>query len=152
MNKTRSSLVVPAQNKIIKSKHFSPGTATVIFLSRTNMSTFKDARTILLESYLDGVIDDDEFILQYTMKPSQFSRARVIAISNCPFINFEINSFNLIQVFGDLFRFLSSCNCALFCSSEGINNHDFPARHFIVKRTPGHWRPKKIRIQFKRNL
>ena len=37
-----------------------------IFLSRTNMSTFKDARTLLLESYLDGVIDDDdEFILLY---------------------------------------------------------------------------------------
>ena len=36
-----------------------------IFLSRTNMSTFKDARTLLLESYLDGVIDDDEFILPY---------------------------------------------------------------------------------------
>ena len=27
------------------------------------MSTFKDARTVLLESYLDGVIDDDKFIL-----------------------------------------------------------------------------------------
>ena len=34
-----------------------------IFVSRTNMSTFKDARTFLLESYLDGVIDDGEFIL-----------------------------------------------------------------------------------------
>ena len=63
MSKTRSSPVVPAKNKIIKSEHFSPGTATVIFLSRTNMSTFKDARTLLLESYSDGVIDDDEFIL-----------------------------------------------------------------------------------------
>ena len=48
--------------------------------------------TLLLESYLDGVIDDDEFILQYTMKPSQFSREKVVAISNCPFINFEMNS------------------------------------------------------------
>ena len=28
------------------------------------MSTFKDARTLLLESYLDGVIDDNKFILQ----------------------------------------------------------------------------------------
>ena len=27
------------------------------------MSTLKDARTLPLESYLDGVIDDDEFIL-----------------------------------------------------------------------------------------
>ena len=152
MSKTRSSPVVPAKNKIIKSKHFSLGTAKVIFLPRTYMSTFKDARTLLLESYLDGVIDDDEFILQYTMKPSQFRREKVVSISNCPFINFEMNSFNLIQVFGDLFPFLSSRNYALFCSSEGINNHDFPARHFIVKRTPDHWLPKKIRIQFKRNL
>ena len=38
-----------------------------IFVSRTNMSTFKDARTFLLESYLDGVIDD-------TMKPSPRTR------------------------------------------------------------------------------
>ena len=29
------------------------------------MLTFKDARTLLLESYLDGVIGDDEFILIY---------------------------------------------------------------------------------------
>ena len=38
------------------------------------MSTFKDARTFLLESYLDGVIDDDEFILLCRMKPSWRSR------------------------------------------------------------------------------
>ena len=63
MRKTRSSPVVPAKNKILKSKQFSLGTATAIFLSQTNMSTFKDARTFLLESYLDVVIDDDEFIL-----------------------------------------------------------------------------------------
>ena len=56
---------MPAKNKILKNKQFSLGTATVIFLSRTNISTFKDARTLLLESYLDGVIDDDEFILLY---------------------------------------------------------------------------------------
>ena len=29
------------------------------------MSTLKDLRTLLLESYLDGMIDDDEFILLY---------------------------------------------------------------------------------------
>ena len=29
------------------------------------MLTFKDARTLLLEGYLDGVIGDDEFILIY---------------------------------------------------------------------------------------
>ena len=29
------------------------------------MSTIKDARTLLLESYLDGVIDDNEYILLY---------------------------------------------------------------------------------------
>ena len=92
MSKTRSSPVVPAKNKIIKSQHFSLGTAKVIFFPRTNMSTFKDGMTLLLESYLDGVIDDDEFILQYTMKPSQFSPEKVVAISNCPFINFEMNS------------------------------------------------------------
>ena len=63
MGKTRSSPVVHAKNKILKIKQFSPGTATAIFLSQTNMSTFKDARTVRLESYLDGVIDDDEFIL-----------------------------------------------------------------------------------------
>ena len=45
------------------SLHF--GTATAISLSPTNMLTFKDARTLLLESYLDGVIGDDEFILIY---------------------------------------------------------------------------------------
>ena len=54
---------MPAKNKILKSKQFSLGTATAMFLSQTNMSTFKDARTFLLESYLDVVIDDDEFIL-----------------------------------------------------------------------------------------
>ena len=63
MRKTRSSPVVPAQKKILKSKQFSLGTATAIFLSQTNMSTFKDARTFLLKSYLDVVIDDDAFIL-----------------------------------------------------------------------------------------
>ena len=83
---------------------------------------------------------------------SQFSREKVVAISNCPFVNFEISSFNLVQVFSDLFPFPSSRNCALFCSSEGINNHDFPAQHFVVKRTPHHWLPKKSRIQFKRNV
>ena len=51
---------MPAKNKILKSKHFSLGTATAIFLSRTNLSTFKDARTLLLESFLDGVIEDEE--------------------------------------------------------------------------------------------
>ena len=54
MMKTRSSAVVSAKNKILKSKQFSLGTATAIFLSGTNMSTFKDARTLLLESYDDG--------------------------------------------------------------------------------------------------
>lgn len=63
MRKTRSSPVVPAPKKILTSKQFSLGTATAIFLSQTNMSTFKDARTFLLKSYLDVVIDDDEFIL-----------------------------------------------------------------------------------------
>ena len=62
MGKTRSSPVVHAKNKILKIKQFSLGTATAIFLSQTNMSTFKDARTVLLESYLDGVIDDDKFV------------------------------------------------------------------------------------------
>ena len=65
MSKTRSSPVVSAKNKILKSKQFSLGTATAIFLSRTDMSTLKDLRTFLLESYLDGLIDDDEFILLY---------------------------------------------------------------------------------------
>ena len=83
---------------------------------------------------------------------SQFSREKVVAISNCPFVNFEINSFNSVHVLNDLFSFLSSRNCALFCSIEGINNHDFPAQHFVVKRFPYHRLPKKIRIQFKRNL
>ena len=54
---------MPAKKKILKSKQFSLGTATAIFLSQTNMSTFKHARTFLLKSYLDVVIDDDEFIL-----------------------------------------------------------------------------------------
>ena len=61
MSKTRSSAVVPVK------KHISVGTATAISLSQTNMSTLKDARALLLESYLDvvNVIDDDEFILLY---------------------------------------------------------------------------------------
>ena len=65
MSKTRSSPVVSAKNKILKSKQFSLGMAMAIFLSRTNMSTLKDLRTLLLDSYLDGMIDDDEFILLY---------------------------------------------------------------------------------------
>ena len=38
------------------------------------MSTFKDARTVFLESYLDGVIDDDKFILlcDETLKKPKF--------------------------------------------------------------------------------
>ena len=40
-----------------------------IFLSQTNMSTFKDARTFLLESYVNGVIDGDEFY--YATKNTQ---------------------------------------------------------------------------------
>ena len=65
---------MPAKNKILKSKQFSLGTATAIFLSQTNMSTFKDARAFLLESYLDVVIDDDEFILlcDETLKKPKF--------------------------------------------------------------------------------
>ena len=63
--KTRSRHVLPTKNKILKSKQFSLGTATAIFLSQTNMLTIKDARTLLLESYLDGVIDEDEFNLLY---------------------------------------------------------------------------------------
>ena len=50
MSTTRSSPVVPAKNKILKGKQFSVATATAIFLSRTDMSTFKEARTLLLES------------------------------------------------------------------------------------------------------
>ena len=38
MRKTRSSPVVPVKKKILKSKQFSLGTATAIFLSQTNMS------------------------------------------------------------------------------------------------------------------
>ena len=68
MSKTRWGPVVPAKNNILKSKQFSNGKAAAIFLSRTNMSTIKDARTILLESYLDDVIDDDEFILLLSMR------------------------------------------------------------------------------------
>ena len=60
-SKTRSRPVVLTKNKILKSKEFLLGTATAIFLSRTRMSTFKDARTFLVESYLDDVINDDEF-------------------------------------------------------------------------------------------
>ena len=138
MSKTRSSPVVPAKNKIIKSQHFSLGTAKVIFFPRTNMSTFKDGMTLLLESYLDGVIDDDEFILQYTMKPSQFSREKVVAISNCPFINFEMNS-----SFRRPLRISFISQLCSFLFQWRDQHHDFPARHFIVKRTPDHWRPKK---------
>ena len=65
MSKTRSGPVVPAKSKILKRKQFSVGTATAIFLSPTDMLTFKDARNFLLESFLVGVIDDDELILLY---------------------------------------------------------------------------------------
>ena len=77
MRKTKSSPVVHAKNKILKSKQFSHGTVTTIFLSQTNMSTFKDARTVLLESYLNSVIDDDKFILlcDETLKKPKFPLA-----------------------------------------------------------------------------
>ena len=65
MSKTRSSPVVPAKSKILKIKQFSVGTATALFLSRTDMSTFKSDRNLLLESYVDGVIEDDKLILLY---------------------------------------------------------------------------------------
>ena len=81
MSKTRSSYVVPAKNKILKSKQFSLGTTTAIFLSRTDMSTFKEARTLILESYLDRVIDDDELIRLYDetfSKNPEFSNEFII--------------------------------------------------------------------------
>ena len=65
MSKTRSSPVVPAKSKILKIKQFSVGTATALFLSRIDMSTFKSDRNLLLESYVDGVIEDDKLILLY---------------------------------------------------------------------------------------
>ena len=65
-SKTRSCPVVPAKDKILNSKQFSLGTATAIFTFHEQIvSILKDARTLLLESYLDGVIDDDVFILLY---------------------------------------------------------------------------------------
>ena len=167
------------------------------------MSTLKEARTLLLESYLKALIDDDEFILLYDgtfSKNSEFpyefflflffyicnndikiqeyrnalnscsmplqcfscrfqfhvlfflfsicfsvlslTETEVVAISNCPFVDFEINSFNSVHVFSDLLPVLSSRSCALFCSSEWINNHDFPVQHFVVKRTPYHRLPE----------
>ena len=47
-----------------------------------------------------------------------------------------LSALKLVQVFSDIFPFLSFHSCALFHSSEGINKHDFPVQHFIVKRTP----------------
>ena len=132
-----------------------------------------------MESYLDGVIDDDEFILLYdeTSKnpelPCEFIFLSLFAkmISKykntettqltplvplqcclCRFqfhllcflvsICFSVLSQNLVQDFTDLFSFVSSRNCALFCFSEGIRKHDLPAYYFVVKRTPHHWLPK----------
>ena len=81
MSKTRSSYVVPAKNKILKNNQFSLGTTTAIFLSRTDMSTFKEARILILESYLDRVIDDDELIRLYDetfSKNPEFSNEFII--------------------------------------------------------------------------
>ena len=83
---------------------------------------------------------------------SQFSCEKVVVISMCPFVNFQINSFNSVHVFSDLFPFLCSF-CALFCSSEGINNHDFWAQHIVVREDNSiPQASKKIRFQFKQNL
>ena len=122
------------------------------------MSTFKDARTLLLESYLDGVIDDDEFILLYdeTSKNPElhmnlffiiickndikiqeygsnivnsFGATSMLLMSvSIPLAFFFFFQFasqfsrNLVQVFSDLFPFLSSRNCALFVSVKGSEN------------------------------
>ena len=41
-------------------------TATpILFRFITVITSFKDARNLLLESYNDGIIDEDEFILLY---------------------------------------------------------------------------------------
>ena len=174
------------------------------------MSTFKDARTFLLESPLDVVIDDDEFILlcdetllkkpkfpyelffiftwhndikiqEYRNNKLNYSSATSMLLMSVsiPPVFFFLLFFNLLlsslasrEGFSDLelpfcqlwnkqlqFGFKFSETSSLFfplatglsfCSSEGINNHDFPAQYFIVKRTPYHWLPKNIRIQFGR--
>ena len=64
-----------------------------IFFSRTNMSTFKDARTLLPESFLDGVIDDDEFILLYDETVSKNSEhPGSTTMISCPTFRREENS------------------------------------------------------------
>ena len=153
------------------------------------MSTFKDARTVLLESYLDGVIDDDKFILlcDETLKKPKFPyefffiftwnndikiqkyRNNTLNSSSATCFFFPLFSiwssvlsregcsdlelpfcqlWNKQLQFGSSFQrplfFSFSRNSALFCSS------DFPAQHFIVKKTPYHQLPKNIRIQFRR--
>ena len=52
---------LPPKNKILQDCVF----LIDIFRFRTAMTSFKDARNLLLERYNDGIIDDDEFILLY---------------------------------------------------------------------------------------
>ena len=37
------------------------------------MASFKETRNLLLESYIDGVIDEDEFLLMYDANTSKNS-------------------------------------------------------------------------------
>ena len=75
---------------------------------RNNTLNSPSATSMLLKSV--SIPPAFFFFFQFSC---QFSREKVVTISNCPFVSFEINSFNLVQVFGDLFPFLSSRNCAL---------------------------------------
>ena len=166
-SKTRSSPVVSARERIYFRASNWDGNGDIHFTNKI-VSTFKDDRCLLLESYLDGVIDDDEFILLYDetsknpelpyefifyhylqYKNTETTQLTALVPLQCCLCRFQFHllffqfSRNLVQVFSDLFPFLSSRNCAFFCFSEGIRKHDFPAYYFVVKRTLHHWLPKK---------
>ena len=66
--KTGTSPVVAAKKKILKIVYFCVGRRHRNFRFVTAMTSFKDARNLLLENCNDGIVDDDEFILLYEGK------------------------------------------------------------------------------------
>ena len=82
------------------------------------MSTLKDARTFLLESYLDAVIDDDEFILPYN---GTFSKNSEFPYEFFLFLFFYIcNNDIKIQEYRNT---LNSCSMPLQCFSCRFQFH-----------------------------
>ena len=69
---------MPAKNKILKrGVVFVLDGDADIFRFIIAMTSFKDARNLLLESYNDGMIDNDEFILLYE---GNFSKILILLV------------------------------------------------------------------------